>query len=59
MKKQKLFIVASLILVGICLTSCFKTNDDTKYDKFELDERAYLFEVNDTTMPYEIGRAHV
>lgn len=52
MKKQKLFIVASLILVGICLTSCFKTNDDTKYDKLELDERVYLFEVNDTTMPY-------
>lgn len=52
MKKQKLFIVASLILVGICLTSCFKTNDDTKYDQLELDERVYLFAVNDTTMPY-------
>lgn len=52
MKKQKLFIVASLMLVGICLTSCFKTSDDNKYDQLELDEKVYLFAVNDTTMPY-------
>ena len=52
MKKQSFFIVASMMLVGICVTSCFKKNDDLKFDKLELKERVYLFPVNDTTKPF-------
>lgn len=52
MKKQKLYIVASLLLVGICVTSCFNKDNKINFDKLDLNERVYLFPVNDTTMPY-------
>ncbi len=52
MKKQSFFIAASMVLVGICVTSCFKKSDVIKFDKLELNERVYLFPVNDTTKPF-------
>lgn len=52
MKKQRFFIVASMVLVGVCVTSCFKKSDDIKFDKLELNEKVYLFPVNDTTKPF-------
>lgn len=52
MKKYKLFIAASLVLVGVCITSCIKKSVDIKFDKLESKERVYLFPVNDTTIPF-------
>ena len=52
MKKQKLLIVGSIILIGMYLTSCFKKNDDIKFKKLELDEKVYLFNDNDTAKPF-------
>ena len=52
MKKQKLYIVMSFVLLGICVTSCFKKTDEVKFDKLESRERVYLFPTNDTTIPF-------
>lgn len=52
MKKQKLYIVMSFVLFGICVTSCFKKTDEVKFDKLESRERVYLFPTNDTTIPF-------
>ena len=52
MKRQNLFIVASLVLVGICVTSCFKKSDEIKFDKLEFKEKVYLFPDNDSTKPF-------
>ena len=50
--KKHFLIVASLMLIGICVTSCFQKSDDIKFDKLELNERVYLFPDNDTTKPF-------
>jgi hypothetical protein len=52
MKMQKLYIVMSLILLGACVTSCFKKNDTVQFDTLEFKERVYLFAANDTTLPF-------
>lgn len=51
MRKNIFFIVASLLIVGVCVTSCFK-KENLEFDKLELKERVYLFPVNDTTKPF-------
>ena len=52
MKKERLFIVASLLIIGIGASSCFETNNSIKFDKLKLEEKVYLFPTNDTTIPY-------
>ena len=52
MKKQQLFIIASLMLIGVTITSCFKKNDEIKFDKLVLKEKVYLIASNDTTIPF-------
>ncbi len=42
----------SFVLLGICVTSCFKKTDEVKFDKLESRERVYLFPTNDTTIPF-------
>lgn len=42
----------SLILLGVCMTSCFKKNDTVQFDTLEFKERVYLFAANDTTLPF-------
>ncbi len=52
MRKNIFFIATSIVVVGAFVASCFKKNNDIKFDKFELNERVYLFPTNDTTMPF-------
>ena len=52
MNKQKLFILASLVLMGVCISSCIKKNGEIKFDTLELKQRVYLLAVNDTTLPF-------
>lgn len=52
MKKPKLYVVISLILMAISVISCHNKSDGVQFDKLNLEEKIYLFPVNDTTVPY-------
>lgn len=51
MKKSRVFIVASMLVLAFCAISCLDKKD-LKFDNLEFKERVYLFPLNDTTMPY-------
>ena len=51
MRKSRVFIVASMLVLGFCAISCLDKND-IKFDNLEFKERVYMFPLNDTTMPY-------
>ena len=51
MKKSRFFIIASLLVLGVCATSCLEKKD-IKFDNLEFKERVYLFPEIDTTMPF-------
>ena len=52
MRKNILFIITSIVLVGLFATSCVNKSSKLEFDNISLSEEIYLFPDNDTTKPF-------